>query len=656
MKSIKAQIIVVIVSLIVVLGASLGVLGCGLNYRTATGVLEKSFTETAVIAAGQIAAEIKIIQNAVMDIGSDPEFANPSTSKERLALILDNQVKLYGFTRGNLLNENGDSHFDGNNYSERDYFKAAMLGKAYISDPIVSKVTGKMSFVVAAPVWEKGAVGGKVVGVVYMVPDVDFLNKLVERINPSETAYGYIINKNGTSVADINRELVGVENSIEMVKTDASLKALANLDERMIRGETGYGAHWYDGAKWVQGFAPIANTDGWSLGIMAQEEDFLDSFYLALYVTIGVTLLIMLVGIIVALMYSGRLTAPLRACTDRIELLSQGDLTTPAAQSTRKDEIGVLQNSTHQLVSSLRDMVSDLGQMLHEIAARNLDVRTVAAYGGDFAPLKEASERITFSLNEAIRQIQQSAMQVKSGSEQVSAGAQALSAGATEQASSVEELSATIGDISGHIQLSAENARRAKARSDESSTEVNQSSVRMHEMLAAMEDISDKSAQINKIVKTIDDIAFQTNILALNAAVEAARAGTAGKGFAVVAGEVRSLAIKSAEAAKNTTALIDETVVAVQRGTDIAAATARAMQGVVKSTMEISALIDDITVAAESEASAISQVSQGVSQISSVVQENSATSQESAATSQELYGQAQGMEDLASQFRLKERG
>lgn len=372
-------------------------------------------------------------------------------------------------------------------------------------------------------------------------------------------------------------------------------------------------------------------------------------------IMISVLVLIGTVSLLFALYIIRSINKPVKELDDVARKIAEGDLEQSISYQS-KDELGKLAVNFNKTVERLRDYVKyidEISYILKEIASGNLVFHLTYDYAGEFAKIKDALEEISASLNNTLGQINQSADQVASGSDQVSSGSQALSQGATEQASSVEELAATITEISSQVKETADNARNAREQSTQAGEQVEISNQQMQDMITAMGEISDKSSQISKIIKTIEDIAFQTNILALNAAVEAARAGAAGKGFAVVADEVRNLASKSSEASKSTADLIEGTVQAVEKGTEIANATAESLGAVVVSTKGVVSTVDKIASAAENQANNIAQVTQGIDQISSVVQTNSATAEESAAASEELSGQAQMLKNLVGQFKLR---
>ncbi|WMJ23933.1 methyl-accepting chemotaxis protein [Paludicola sp. MB14-C6] len=319
-----------------------------------------------------------------------------------------------------------------------------------------------------------------------------------------------------------------------------------------------------------------------------------------------------------------------------------------------KDEVGQLSRALGNTVEGLKRYIGEISIVLSAIGNGDLTVQSEIEYKGDFIAIKEALDNIVVSLQTTLLGISQAADQVNSGATQVAGGSQALSQGATEQASAIEELSAVISEIAVRIKKNAENAKQATTIADEAGNGIITSNNEMKQMVTAMDDINKASIKISKIIKTIDDIAFQTNILALNAAVEAARAGAAGKGFAVVAEEVRNLASKSAEAANQTSALIESSVLAVKNGTKIANNTAKSLSEVVEKTKKAIDLMDDISTESNEQATAVNQVTSGVDQIAAVVQTNSATAEQSAAASEELSSQSELLHELINRFKVNE--
>ena len=367
---------------------------------------------------------------------------------------------------------------------------------------------------------------------------------------------------------------------------------------------------------------------------------------------VGVAVFSLIVICILAVRLNKSLTSPIVEIEGAVKEMAKGNMHTSVTYESN-DELGGLAENLRFLLKTLSGYIEHISQRLGSLAEGDLSVEMDMDYLGDFQSLKHSCGKIIESLNDAMSQLHQASDQVAEGSEQVSSGAQALSQGATEQASSVEELVATLSELSDKVNKTAHNARDVNDLMGLTVGEIDNSNKMMESMMTAMTRINECSSEIEKIIKTIEDIAFQTNILALNAAVEAARPGEAGKGFAVVADEVRSLASKSQEAAKDTTALISNSLTAVSEGNQIASDTQESLLKVVSSAQKISENMAAITEASDMQAEGIQQVTQGIDQISSVIQTNSATAQESAAASEELYSQSSLLKSLVGRFRLK---
>lgn len=656
MKSIRQQLLVWFLVLAGAAALLCGGIGIYMSYSSSQATLSRSMESLAVETADRVSYELQAYRNAVEALGMVPALSDPAVSVAEKDAILNQWVEHYGMVRGNVLNASGISLFDGNDYSGRDYFQAAITGESYVSVPTISKITNELAIMVAAPLWQGGVPDSQIVGVVYFVPKETFLNDIMATIHVSENSSAYMLDANGNTIAHENIETVrNQENSIQQAKTDSSLEDLAALESKMVEGESGFGSYSYDGVSKYLAYAPVSGTDGWSLAVNAYTSDFLADTYRNIIIIAVLVAVVILCAVLISVRIASGLGKPIRLCVQRIQKLQDGDLTSPVPEFNRKDEIGLLGNATTQIVHVLRGIIEDLSYLLREMSQGNLNVRSQnrELYVGDMAGVLSSLQDLERGLSSTMSQIGTAANQVSAGAEQVSAGAQALAQGATQQASAVQELSATIGDINTTSSENAKAAQQAQDKSHLAGAHVMTCNAKMGELKQAMNDIFKGHQEIGQIIEAIENIAFQTNILALNAAVEAARAGTAGKGFAVVADEVRSLASKSDQAAKQTKEMIEHSMNNVSRGNTLTNEVSAALDQTVALAQEAVNLMNQVTENIVSETESIHQVSEGTDQISSVVQTNSATAEESAAASEELSGQSHMLKDLVARFTLR---
>ncbi|MEG2513173.1 MAG: methyl-accepting chemotaxis protein [Acetivibrio sp.] len=652
-KGIEMKIAIFVGILVAACNVLLGGISAGLSYTASKSAVEKTINETSAVAANLVSKAIKEYQVIAFETGSIARLADPLKSVEEKKGILQQRIEDHGFIGGTIINEDGLDIINEVDFSENEIYKECMKGNNYITTPVYNKETKKIDIMIGAPLWEKGLPHTKVVGAIVYLPNGEFINNIMKEIKVGKSGIAFMVDSKGTTIADVALETVGIENGVEGGKTDKRLADFGKIVEKMAKGEDGVGSYTYGGETKIVAYSPVPESNGWSIGIAAVRNEFMTQFFISLGVTVFLIVLFTIIGVFLAFRLGKLISNPIVLCVERLKKLTQGDLNSETPTVNANDETKILRDSLDYTIRYLNRIIDEIGQELNELSQGNFTIVVDTTYDGDFARISDSFRKIVVSLNDAMKEIDRNAEKVAMGSDELAHASQALAEGATDQASSVEELTATITDMSEKIRGNAEHAGEAKRIVMDMTKDIKNSNAYMEQMSKAMARIKDSSNEIANIMKSIEDIASQTNLLSLNAAIEAARAGDAGKGFAVVAEEVRNLAEQSASAAQNTAILIQNAINAVEEGTNLAAITAESLNVVVDHSTKIDGAVTEIANDSANQAEAAQQITEGVNEISIVIETNSATAEESAASSEELSAEAEGLKAMLSKFKYK---
>ena len=429
----------------------LGLVTSILSYISSISAVSNTMNSTSDIAASYVAAALKQYTAIAYETGSIARLADSERTVEEKKSILDQRIKDHHFQGGYLLDSKGIDVITGTDLSASECFKVSMKGETFVSTPTYREDIKQVFYAVSAPLWEGGIPGTTPVGVVVYMPDGEFLNDIMRSIKVGEGGTAFMLDANGITIADINSENVGIEDSIHLGEENSKLKEYSEICKEMVAGENGTGTYSYAGKTKVVAYSPIQDMNGWSIGVAAVRNEFLGMFYLALGITVLFVIAFTVYGIYNGNRLGKMIVKPIAAVVERLGLLAQGDLHADTPIPETNDETATLMSSLAQTVSDLKTVITEIDDHLAELSSGNFLIDVDGDFKGDFAEISQSFRGIVGSLSSAMGEIDSNAECVQNGANDLSGAAQQLAEGATDQASAIEELTAMMNEVSERI-------------------------------------------------------------------------------------------------------------------------------------------------------------------------------------------------------------
>lgn len=597
---------------------------------------------------------VKLVKEEIEAQTDNALFVDESIPIAQRKQLLAQAASKTEFKDFSIAYEDGKTYSD-TDISDREYFKEALKGTTFVSSPVVRKTDGSIVVMVGAPMKVEGFKG-----VIYGALDAGFFSQMLKDMDIGETGYAFMVDSEGNLISYPDDEYVRKQiNPMNEAAKDPAFSGFSSVVNKMLSGSRigNCTAQMIDGEEYLFGYSPIEGDEGWSLAVLINTDEVYASTNSLIKTVLIIGIILIIISLLIDIVVATKIAYPVRQASVKLSRLAQGQLAADDEEiSLASDETGRLIEAVEETRSEMEAYISDIGDTLLSITKGNLCVEITREYKGDFVAIKNNLNNIIDALNRTFEKAGTASVDLLEGAREVEAVSQSLAQSTSEQAAAVVSINQSMEEIAESTQDNTKNIIRVNELTQAAKSRAAASNESMENMVQAMNEISISSQNIAKIMKVIDDIAFQTNILALNASVEAARAGQHGRGFAVVAEEVRNLAGKSSDAAGEIAEMIDTTIDKIEAGSKIAGTTAQELKKIVGNVDEIADIMSDIADKSEKQVAETEVVNTGISQISLSVQNNSATSEESAASSTELLSQARTLMEQIKFYRIKNKG